>query len=272
MPANPQRPGVPPPTAFDLGLATNRVLCVRLQNERGEKMRFLVDTGSPITIFNSTFRPKLGPVLGTEAVQYAWAGNAQLQVHAAPRLFLNNTLLLSGPHVWSDDLRRVWPGRGIDGILGLDFLEHYCVQFDFPNRTIRFLDPEHTNESELGRPYPLYTFANKTVFVLGNFLNAGLNLYEIDTGCTVDSVMKPPAFELACRKQPPEWTRQYNTGEGRPVTEAGFLQGTFDGQIYHKLVVDEANHNFLGLRFLSRHILTLNFPKHTMYLRRTAEG
>jgi hypothetical protein len=54
------------------------------------------------------------------------------------------------------------------------------------------------------------------------------------------------------------------------VIEAGFPQGTFNGEIYHKLVIDAANHNFLGLRFLARHVVTLNFPKHTMYLRRTA--
>lgn len=272
MPANPSKPGVPPPTAFDTGLGTSRILCLRIQGEHGEKWRFIVDTGSPITIFNSTERPKLGPSVGTETVQYAWAGNAQLQVHNAPRLFLNNTLLLTGPRVWSDDLRRVWPGRGVDGILGLDCLQHYCVQFDFPNRTLRFLDPERANGPELGRSYPLYTEGNKTVFVLGNFLNAGLNLYEIDTGCTVDSVMKPAGFDLACQKQRPDWMRQFPTGDGRPVNEAGFSQGTFDGQIYHKLIVDSSNHNFLGLRFLARHILTLNFPKHTMYLRRTSEG
>src|SRR2546430_6146414 len=50
---------LPPETAFDRGLGTNRVLCLRLQNERGENWRFLVDSGSPITIVDRSLRGRL---------------------------------------------------------------------------------------------------------------------------------------------------------------------------------------------------------------------
>ena len=204
MPADPLHPGLPPETYFDRGFGTDRVLCLRLQNERGENWRFLVDSGSPVTIFDRSLRGKLGPVLGTEPVQYAWSGAATLQVHDAPRLFLGRcTLLLTGPRVWSDDLRRVWQGRGIDGILGLDCLRHYCIQLDFTNRTIRFLDPERTTTGpELGHAFPLYTLVN-SVFVQGDLLGAGPALYQVDTGCTVDAVMKPPLFRKAWERQEP---------------------------------------------------------------------
>ncbi|MEZ0254957.1 MAG: hypothetical protein ACAI37_06745 [Chthoniobacter sp.] len=268
MPADPARPGLPPATAFDRGLGTNRVLCLRLQNERGENWRFLVDSGSPITIVDRSFRNRLGPSIGTEAIRYAWSGDAVTQVHAAPRLFLSNTLLLSGPHVWSDDLRKIWPGRGVDGILGLDCLRHYCVQFDFSTRTVRFLDPERATGPSLGRAFPLLTLVNNTIFVVGDLLGTGPTLYQVDTGCTVDAVMKPPIFEKAWQRQQPEWTRQFPSGEGRPVVEAGFPHATFNGETYSKLIIDSADHNFLGLRFLARHVVTFNFPKNTMYLRR----
>ncbi|MEI9895797.1 MAG: hypothetical protein WDN28_18430 [Chthoniobacter sp.] len=266
MPADPLHPGLPPDTTFDRGLGTDRVLCLRLQGEQGDRWRFLVDSGSPITIFDRSLRRKLGPAIGTEPVQYAWSGTAMLQVHNAPRLFFSNTLLLTGPRVWSDDLRKVWAGRGVDGILGLDCLRHYCVQLDFPHHTIRFLDPERTAGPELGRPFPLYTLVN-SVFVQGDLLGAGPTLYQVDTGCTVDAVMKPPLFQRAWGLQQADWVRQFPSGEGQPVVEAGFPRGTFGGETYTKLIIDSANHNFLGLRFLSRHVVTLNFPKHTMYLR-----
>ena len=271
LPADPSRPGLPPDTAFDRGLGTDRVLCLQLQGEHGEKWRFLVDSGSPITIFDRGLRPKLGPAIGTEPVQYAWSGTAVLQVHNSPRFFLSNTLLLAGPRVWSDDLRHVWPARGVDGILGLDCLRHYCVQLDFPNHTIRFLDPERATGPELGRAFPLYTSVN-SVFVQGDLLGAGPTLYQVDTGCTVDAVMKLPVFQKAWQHQQPDWVRRLTSGEGRPVIEAGFPQGTFNGETYNKLLIDAANHNFLGRRFLARHVVTLNFPRHTMYLRRPASG
>ena len=268
LPADTSRPGLPPETAFDRGIGTDRLLCLRLQNERGENWRFLVDSGSPITIVDRSLRSKLGPSLGTEPVQYAWSGAAVTQVHAAPRLFLSNTLLLGGPHVWSDDLRRVWPGRGVEGILGLDCLRHYCIQIDYSTHTVRFLDPERATGPSLGRAFPLITLVNNTIFVVGDLLGTGSTLYQVDTGCTVDAVMQPSLFEKAWQRQRPEWVRRFPSGEGRPVVEAGFPQGAFNGQTYPKLVVDSANHDFLGLRFLARHVVTLNFPKHTMYLRR----
>lgn len=268
MPADPARPGRPPETAFDGGLGTNRVLCLRLQNERGDNWRFLVDSGSPITILDRSLRGKLGPSLGTEPIRYAWSGDAVTQVHAAPRLFLSNTLLLGGPRVWSDDLRRVWPGRGVEGILGLDFLRHYCVQLDFSTRTVRFLDPARASGPSLGRAFPLVTQANNSVFINADLFGTGSTLYQVDTGCTVDAVMKPPLFEKAWQRQPPEWARKFPSGEGRPVVEAGFPQGTFNGDPYARLIIDSADHNFLGLRFLARHVVTFNFPQHTLYLRR----
>jgi hypothetical protein len=266
-PADPLHPGLPPETSFDRGFGTERVLCLRLQSERGEKWRFLVDSGSPVTIFDRALRPKLGPALGVAPVQYAWSGAAMLQVHEAPRLFLSDTLLLTGPRVWSDDLRRVWPGRGVAGILGLDCLRHYCIQLDFADHTIRFLDPERATGPELGHPFPLYTLVN-SIFVEADLLGAGSTLYQVDTGCTVDAVMKPPLFRQAWERQKPDWAREFPSGEGRPVVEAGFPHAAFGGETYDKLIVDAANHNFLGLRFLARHVVTLNFPKHTIYLRR----
>jgi hypothetical protein len=267
LPADPNHPGLPPETAFDRGIGTTRVLCLRLQGEHGENWRFLVDTGSPMTIFDRSIRGKLGPVIATEPVQYAWSGGAVLNVHNAPRLFLNNTLLLNGPRVWSDDLRRVWPGKGIEGILGLDCLRHYCVQLDFANHVVRFLDPERAVGTELGRAFPLVT-VGESVFIEGDLLGAGPTLYQVDTGCSVDAVMKPPTFRKAWEMQHPDWARQFPSGEGRTIVEAGFPKGTFAGGTYEKLIVDGADHYFLGLRFLARHVVTINFPKHTLYLRR----
>ena len=267
LPADPLHPGLPPETGFDRGIGTDRVFCLRLQGESGEKWRFLVDSGSPITIFDRSLRGKLGAPVGVETIQYAWSGSAELQVHTAPRLFLNGTLLLTGPRVWSDDLRRVWAGRGIEGILGLDCLQNYCAQFDFPNHTVRFLDAEHPGGAELGRAFPLITIGH-SVFVQGDLLGTGPMLYQVDTGCTVDAVMQPPLFRQAWQLQPPKWVRQFHSGEGRPVVEGGFAHAAFGGETYENVIIDAANHNFLGLRFLARHTVTFNFPKHTMYLKR----
>src|SRR5438874_1054551 len=62
----------------------------------------------------------------------------------------------TAPHrVATDDLRWMTPGRPIMGVLGMDCLEHYCVQLDFTSQKMRFLDPERLGDEDLGRASPL---------------------------------------------------------------------------------------------------------------------
>ena len=47
----------------------------------------------------------------------------------------------------------------------------------------------------------------------------------------------------------------------------------WDGDSYEQLIVGQGtNANLLGLRFLARHLVTLDFPNRTMYLDRRSTG
>jgi hypothetical protein len=58
-------------------------------------------------------------------------------VYKAPKLYLGNTLLLTNPKIYTFNWQQFEPG--LKGVLGMDCLRHYCVQFDFAHDKILFL-------------------------------------------------------------------------------------------------------------------------------------
>ena len=49
-------------------------------------------------------------------------------------------------------------------------------------------------------------------------------------------------------------------------------KSVWNGEAYTNLIVGNGDRNVLGLRFLARHLVTLDFPKQTMYLKQTRIG
>jgi hypothetical protein len=134
----------------------------------------------------------------------------------------------------------------------MDCLKHYCIQLDFEAGKVRFLNPDQTNDAELGKPFPL-TFWQNIPFIhhAGLLGESGADLM-IDAGCRVDGLENKNAIK--------------GIAQFLPV-------GHWDGHTYTNLTVAAVDQgNVLGLGFLARHLVTLNFPKQTMYLKQTSVG
>jgi hypothetical protein len=54
--------------------------------------------------------------------------------------------------------------------------------------------------------------------------------------------------------------------------EICFPDGVLGAESYSKLHLHSGGNNLLGLSFLERHLVTFNFPKRVMYLKRTTTG
>jgi hypothetical protein len=69
-------------------------------------------------------------------------------------------------------------------------------------------------------------------------------------------------------------TTFWKGSDGTEMREARFSKCLFGSETCSDLILKEcpAGHNFIGLRFLARHLVTFNFPKRMMYLRRTSAG
>jgi len=146
------------------------------------------------------------------------------------------------------------------GILGMDCLRHYCIQLDFVTGKWRFLDPDHLQTGDLGQSFPLVR-SEGCFAVRENLMGVKGPGSLIDTGCNFDGLLMLNLFQ--------QWT---NHSSGEFSTCAGFPNGILGGATYTNLDLHVYSGNVLGLSFLARHLVTLNFPKRTMYPKRISIG
>jgi hypothetical protein len=231
-------------------------LIVTLRLESGEGLPFLVDTGAPVTLIDKSLERKLGRRLGTTNVISVWE-TEKSGIYAMPKLYLGGTRLMTGDriitHRESPQGNRQAPRAGfrVMGILGMDCLRHYCIQLDFEAGRLRFLDSDSTNAAGLGRAFPL-TFNGGCPHIHDDgFVGGGTNLI-VDVGCSIDGLVNEGAIKGLAVLSP---------------------ECVWEGHTYTNIMVAAMDHaNVLGLRFLARHLVTLDFPKQTMYLKQTSIG
>ena len=222
----------------------------------GEEGLFLLDTGASVTFLDSSLAPKLGKPLKSVTYRF-YDGRGRADVYAAPALYLGDARLVSGPQVLVHHEDPI-PGQRVLGTLGMDCLIHYCVQLDFAARRVRFLHPEHLETADLGQAFPV----RRRVMVDQNLLGTKGARTMIDTGDLFDGALKTREFQKALPRKSP-----------RGEDLARFRAGAFGGVTYSNLVMHEcAGPDTLGLRFLARHLVTLNFPKRILYLRPQTAG
>jgi hypothetical protein len=220
------------------------LLIVTLRLDGGDELPFLVDTGATGTVLGKSLEPKLGKRLG-KGTTSGWESKRTANVYAAPKLYLGNTRLMTADKVWIGDSDR-------QGTLGMDCLEHYCIQLDFEAGKMRFLKPDQVITSELGKAFSLTIKGNLPYIHHASLIPvSGANLM-IDVGCRVDGLEDKSEIKGLAQILP---------------------ECVWDGETYSNLAVAAVEHaNVIGLNFLARHLVTLDFPNRTMYLKKTSVG
>jgi hypothetical protein len=304
------RLSLPPEVAMNAE-AGHDDLYVTLSLEDGEELLFILDTGSVQTTLHRSLEPKLGKRLGTRKSRWAFyendGGNG---IYSAPKLYLNGTPLVLGPRVETADLKPHSDPR-VRGVLGMDCLRHYCLQLDFQTRRIRFLDPDTLDDRNLGQAFPLTIYFGG-VSTQADLFSIGEVSFRTDTGfVNGDFLLKSRSFQrmLNIPKRRPDgvwrtedgktnglyfaqeisslngtrtnrilFTEAHVYGGGKPLNAALFSDVRFCGNDYTDVWLSENTRqpwpaqNWMGLRFLARHLVTFNFPKRTMYLKQTRTG
>jgi hypothetical protein len=285
-------------------------LYVNLRLEDGEELLFVLDTGCVQTTLHRSLEPKLGQRLGTKKSNWAfYEKGSGVGIYSAPKLYLNGTPLVTGPRVETADLKPHSDPR-VMGVLGMDCLRHYCLQLDFEARRIRFFDPDTLDDRDLGRAFPLTIFFGG-VSTQADLFSIGEVSFRADTGFVGgDFVLKPRSFwrELDIPKRRPDgvwrtadgktnglfFTQEISSHDGtrtnrilftqahpyggKPLNAALFSDVKFCENDYTDVwLIENASQrwpaqNWMGLRFLARHLVTFNFPQRTMYLKQISAG
>jgi len=231
-------------------------LLVNLRLENGEEMPFIVDTGSPGTLFDKTLASKLGWRLPIGNLNVPVGGEAQKSgVYLEPKLYLGTTRLKTGHLCATYDFKKMSKDDGypIMGILAMDCLRHYCIQLDFQAGKMRFLDSKSLDVTQLGKPYPLKFWLYSSLFTDHAGLAGGKRVRSlVDTGWNTDGSVEKGAIP----GETSDWVH--------------LPQCVWDGQTYTDIYVGTEG-NILGLGFLARHLVTFDFPRRTMYLKQVTD-
>ena len=262
----------PSPAPLPTSLAMNEDagrggwLLVTARLDSGREALLALDTGSSQTVFDKSFASNLTK-LEVTAVIRGWDGNQNTTLYQMPRLELGGaTLLVDGPAATIDlTSLSALAGRHLDGVLGMNCLHHYCLQLDFSTGQIRFLDNVSTNHPAWGKAFPLTDFSRTDArpAVAGNLAGAAAGRSIIDSGDNTEGWLRPEFYR--------PWTNltasPLDAGKHAP-------SGKFGGESYTDLNLREAKvaSDGIGLRFLSRHLVTFDFPNQTLYLKRTSDG
>ncbi len=256
---------------------------------KGEEYQFVIDTGSTDTVFDDSFKDKLGkrflwPKKGTGA------GGKKIKVEYfhVPDAYLGpfNLKHHTGPLITVTDLDRLIPDekRTYQGIIGMDFLDKYVVRIDFDNKKVTFfkaekdvdmfffLRPKENRHPEWGEPIQLKTKLFSNLRYINAQLSDNISAdFLVDSGWAAQSALSSSLFE----KIHPDVTigpKSENTSPNITLFSnlnakliERFSVGSFE---YKDQLFQKKNQSILGLPFLSRHSVTFDFPNNVMYLKR----
>lgn len=281
-------PPLPADVPLNKDAARGNGLTVTLRLKSGEKLLFVVDTGSPCTFLDKSLEPKLGHRFDTGLVSnYMWGSKQRCGVYLAPRLYLGDTpLKMTGNGILTCDLKSVaLPGNPpVMGILGMDIMEHYCIQLDFEAGKMRFLNPRQLNVADLGKAFPISYYREDPgeselvhpFIQQPSLLGGAVTNVLIDTGLRVDGAADSELFQREIVQQRRQEGNAVHGDNGR----VWFAKCVWNGETYTNLLIGPGggafengkNGNLIGLGFLARHLDTFDFPRHKMYLKQTRAG
>ena len=250
---------LPPEVPINESAGRGGWVVVTLHTGNGDAFPFLLDTGTSATLFDRSVESKLGKSLGDVSV-VGWGHRKYGHIHTMPRLYLGDVPLRMPAETAAYDLGPLDDGTGtrIVGLLGYDTLRHYCLQLDFAAGKMRFLDDKTADKSSWGKAFPIVDLNvnDGRPSVAQNLLGQHGPHSLIDSGSNNDGWLMPRNYR--------QWTNNvpFQGQAKKPY-------GLFDGTQYPFLSLGVANveSDGIGIRFLARHLVTLDFPKRKLYLK-----
>ena len=234
----------------------------------GKERLFIVDTGCTMTTVDSGLlsgEPRASTMMETPQ------GLTIIKVHAAPEGSIGR-LPLGVDSVLGMELEkfRELSGYPIEGILGMDFLGRHVVHIDFDRGELLFLK---SSPKDAGNLLPLHGDQGDIPELDAWFSGARNVRFRVDTGHvrlesgSVESLairpkMKGDDFEEigSTRMHTAGGTRTCPLLRWNLIALGGFSVG-------RPIFSESSNGSWIGLGFLSRFIVTFDFPGSKLYLR-----
>ncbi len=257
------------PSEFSTGKGGRPLLVPVVWN--GEPLLFLLDTGAPKTGFDSSLKSKLGDPIG-QITRRTSAGLVETEEFPCPTATVGGIPMDSVETVFCTDLQplRYASGEDIRGVLGVDFLRRLTVTIDFDRGRLQLLETSQSNPAAGETWIPMDVDKSGRPHVIATIGNARYETLLVDTGSTGETI-RSELYDALVQ------TGEIATGDpfGGMTAGGGFTQsaGYFSGLQVDRFslgAIRVARHleNSVGLNWLSRFQVSLDFPNRRIMLRK----
>lgn len=226
---------------------------------KGKELKFVLDTGASAHVFGSHLTPLIDGEI-TEELNFSVCGAQDLRVQGTSDSVRRKGLI--------KDLTELSSALGcrIDGILGMPFLENRVLVLDFDRQQLKIESVRNVQEGnkfeilydDFARPYLAdATLAHLPVVLL------------IDTGATHPITIQPELFECCSAIHGIENVQESTqiTINGNRKTKLGIARELTLGQIIcTRVPVSESDSDCIGISFLQRFHVTMDFACHKLIL------
>lgn len=237
----------------------------------GKRTNFVLDTGATMSIFDTALRRQLGEPVRTTTLHGADGETAQVELFLPPPTKVAGLPFDDVEEVICLDLWRLRDdGQShIRGVVGMDFLQNRVIRLDFDAGEVTFL---RSVPRDAGVSVPLGFSPRLIPTVTLSVGGAGRRVFLVDTGYAGLSVGRLSS-ELLDPLIDNGNAIVHGTGvtvtalKSSQVREVYLREITLDEFRHSASPFAESDHESVGLGYLSRYIVTFNFPRMKMYLK-----
>ena len=234
-------------------------------------LRMLLDSGSAMTIFDTRLRASLGEGVGREQLNTptgpSWGERCRVS-----GITLGGVRLGDETVVIACDVKFIASYLGfddLDGVLGMDALHGQIVQIDFDAGKVRLLESIGADIGVRNDIVYRHSGVPALAVTLGDL---DRRWFAIDTGCINSNFCEDELFStLAVRNQIHDIRPSYllDASGTTAASNRGRANRIKIGPFGHQNVqFTTAKINALGLQYLSRYAVTLDFPGRAVYLKK----
>jgi len=249
-------------------VATSGDLLILPVSMGGGEYQFLLNSAATFHVFDESLRAELGRAIAHTAPE----SPLQAELFRAPAASVGNLPLRDEQHVTCLDLTlmRQASGEDIRGILGVPFFRDRIIRIDFDRGTVEVFDREY-DRVDWGESLPLKRHA--LGYACTDVVRVGgrKTTVSLATGHAGSVRLGGHLFEHCGERGEIRKTSRklVVSGAGKQELETGRLDELMFGPyVHHDVVVSKGHSALVGLRYLSRYVLTIDLSGQVMYLRR----
>ncbi len=248
----------------------------------GKECLFLFDTGASFVVLDKRFQHLLGDPLSLKEAESQLGlklseqgiitpnGEIALELYKAVPLKLGRFQIANRFPYLLADLKPLWPLSGVEfcGVLGSSFLHQFRWEIDFKEGRIKGyigVEPYEEDESDA---IPIH-WSRAFIPQLELVLYDRKLLFDIDTGDIGSGRFKIENLDFLKENNALASSQQKEvfTISGSSYHKEFRLKNLYvNGHLYSGTVFQESKQNALGMGFLKRHKVVLDFPFDKLYL------